>query len=72
MSLKPHPITCILPPHIVDHIVENGSDAQRDRALTTQRVSMQFRAQRVALAAQKPAPSIPMPAIAAVKNRVIY
>ncbi len=72
MASKPHPISCILPPHMLTHIIEQGSEAQQDRARSTRQQSTQFREQRVALAAQKPAPSIPMTTAIAVKNRVIY
>jgi Zn-dependent metalloprotease len=72
MASKPHPISCILPPHILNRIAEQGSDIQRERAQTTRQLSTQFREQRVALAAQGPAPSIPMAAVTAAKNRVVY
>ena len=72
MTLQPHPITCILPPHIINRIVEHGTNDQRIRALATQQMSTQFREQRVALAAQKPVPSIPVAALTAAKNRIVY
>lgn len=72
MALLPHPINCILPPHIVDRIAEHGSEAQKERARVTRQVSSQLREQRVALAAQKPAPAIPISPLVAAKNRVIY
>jgi Zn-dependent metalloprotease len=39
-------IYCILPPHMVDNIVKNGSPGQRDWMLQSLRVSEQFRGQR--------------------------
>jgi len=72
MASKPHPITCILPPYMLNRIIENGSDAQIGRAHATQQLSTQFREQRVALAVQKPTPPIPMSAAAVSKNRVVY
>jgi len=72
MASKPHPISCILPPHILTSIIEQGTEAQQDRARSTQQSSIQFREQRVALAAQTPTPAIPLTAAIAVKNRIIY
>ena len=72
MALKRHPVNCILPPHMVDRIVENGTDAQRERAQSTQQMSSQFREQRVALAAQTAAPQIPVAPLTPAKNRIVY
>ncbi len=72
MASKPHPISCILPPHILTSIIEQGTEAQQDRARTTRQFSVQFREQRVALAAQSPTPAIPMTTAIAVKNRIVY
>jgi len=45
-----HPITCIVPPHMLKHIAQKGSAKQRDIAMRTITVSEQFRGQRHALA----------------------
>jgi Zn-dependent metalloprotease len=45
-----HPITCIVPPHMLKKIAQNGSAKQRDIAMRTITVSEQFRGQRHALA----------------------
>jgi len=49
--MQHNPIFCILPPDMLKHISEKGSDQQREMALNTLHVSEQFRAQRQGLAA---------------------
>ncbi len=44
-----HSIFCILPPHILQEIIANGSDQQRDFAQRTLFTSEQFRGQRLAM-----------------------
>lgn len=44
-----HPIQCIVPPHMLQAIVNNGTSAQREWALTTLAVSEQLRGQRNAI-----------------------
>lgn len=41
-----HPITCILPPHMLKEIILNGTPAQRKFAMLTMAASEQFRGQR--------------------------
>jgi Zn-dependent metalloprotease len=43
-----NPIQCIVPPHILQNIAENGSDQQRAWAIGTLTQSEQFRGQRIA------------------------
>ena len=43
MSTHYHPIHCIIPPYMVDKIVENGQGSQVDRARQTLEVSQQIR-----------------------------
>ncbi len=43
MITRPHPLQCILPPHMVDAIIQRGTPEQRDWAIRTQRMTMQFR-----------------------------
>jgi len=45
-----HPISCILPPHMLKKIALNGTADQRDFAMRTITISEQFRGQRHALA----------------------
>lgn len=44
-----HSIFCILPPHMLQEIIANGSDQQRDFAQRTLFTSEQFRGQRLAM-----------------------
>ncbi len=43
-----HPILCIMPPHMLRNIAENGSLAQRASAMRTLQITAQFRGQRQA------------------------
>lgn len=43
-----HPIQCIVPPHMLQNIAENGSSKQREWAIATLAQSEQFRGQRTA------------------------
>lgn len=43
-----HPIQCIIPPHMLQEIAENGTDSQKQWAADTLTVSEQFRGQRIA------------------------
>ncbi len=45
-----HPMNCIVPPHMLEEIVINGSQSQRELAMITLRTSEQMRGQRRALA----------------------
>ncbi len=44
-----HPLSCILPPHILRNIVENGTLSQKTQAMRTLQITSQFRGQRQAL-----------------------
>jgi Zn-dependent metalloprotease len=68
-----HSILCILPPHMLDQIVQNGSDAQSDSATQTLAASQLIREKRrsIALATTR----IPLQervAAVAVKQRAVY
>ncbi|MBN2469939.1 MAG: M4 family metallopeptidase [Anaerolineae bacterium] len=41
-----HPIQCIIPPHMLQEIAENGTEKQKEWAIDTLTVSEQFRGQR--------------------------
>jgi Zn-dependent metalloprotease len=64
-----HPIHCIVPPHMVEKIIENGQQAQIERAMKTLNVSGQMRGLRQSLAeiAKKTRATA-----AGAKNRLIY
>ncbi len=70
MTSQPHPLQCIMPPHMLREIVERGSAAQRDWAIRTQRLSEQFRTQRQAFAGRTA--QIARAVQAAGKERVVY
>ncbi|MDF5719416.1 MAG: M4 family metallopeptidase [Rhizonema sp. PD37] len=44
------PICCVLPPHMLEHIAQNGNPSQRDWAFQTLEVSAQFRGRREVVA----------------------
>lgn len=68
MITRPHPLQCILPPHMVDAIIQRGTPEQRDWAIRTQRLTTQFRGERhAAMAAARIAR-----AVAGGKQRVVY
>jgi len=68
MITRPHPLQCILPPHMVDAIIQRGTPEQRDWAIRTQRITTQFRDERhTAMAAARIAR-----AVAGGKQRVVY
>lgn len=60
------PICCIVPPHISEHIVRNGNEAQREWAMQTLIVSEQFRGRREAVG------NISFIAPAGEKRRTVY
>lgn len=60
------PICCILPPHMTDQIVVNGSATQREWALQNLRASEQFRGRREAVG------GVQFMAPAGEKRRTIY
>lgn len=45
-----HPVNCIVPPHMLEEIATNGSQKQRELAISTLKASEQMRGQRRALA----------------------
>jgi Zn-dependent metalloprotease len=49
MTTRPHPIFCILPPHILRAIAQNGTDQQRNKALGTLASDSTFRTDRAVL-----------------------
>lgn len=64
-----HPFNCIVPPHLVEKIIENGQEKQIERAKQTLNVSGQMRGMRQSLAeiAKKSRATA-----AGDKNRMIY
>jgi len=49
-----HPIFCIIPPHILENIAENGSAQQREFAQNTLQATAHLRAQRQSMVADRP------------------
>ncbi len=64
-----HPITCIIPPHMLKEIIHNGTQAQREFAMQTMATSEQFRGQRHAT---RDFASVLSFAITPGKERIIY
>lgn len=64
-----HPLTCILPPHMLKEIIRNGSERQRAFALQTLQISAQFRGQRQAVRDLAGVLSL---AAAPGKQRIVY
>ncbi len=65
----PHdPINCIIPPHMVDKIIENGGKDQIERAVKTLNISDQIRSARQSV----PEAIKRTQAVAGQKNRLIY
>jgi Zn-dependent metalloprotease len=62
-----HAIQCIIPPHMVEEIEENGTPAQREKARETRFIAADLRAQRTEARAARAAPSA-QPG----KSRTIY
>jgi Zn-dependent metalloprotease len=62
-------LSCILPPHILEQIIANGTPQQRQKAVQTTRITTQFRLERVREAGQE---SRPRPAQAAGLQRNVY
>jgi Zn-dependent metalloprotease len=67
-----HSIFCILPPHILEAIMKNGSDAQRQLAEQTLRSASAMRTARAALDARLRALAPAAPTAAPRKKRVIF
>jgi Zn-dependent metalloprotease len=68
--MRPSPVNCFLPPHMLTNIIEVGTDQQRQKAILTVRQTNQFRSQRQALVGQ--APAGPTAEKGGVKQRLIY
>ena len=51
---RPHPLFCILPPHIIEAVAQRGTALQRLRALRTLTTDQTFRALRVSPRATVP------------------
>ncbi len=51
MTRPHHPLQCIVPPHMLQSIVENGNPEQREWARTTLALSERLRGQRIAITA---------------------
>jgi len=49
MHKHQHPVNCIVPPHMLEGIANNGTKAQRELAINTLKASEQMRGQRRAL-----------------------
>ncbi len=64
-----HPITCILPPHMLKAIIHNGTQAQREFAVLTMSTSERFRGQRHAT---RDFASVLSFALAPGKERIVY
>lgn len=64
-----HSIFCILPPHMLKEIINNGTDAQRNFAMRTMETTAQFRGQRQAM---RDFASVFSFALATGKERIIY
>lgn len=65
-----HPISCILPPYMLDQIAQNGTPEQRQKAELTATLTAQFRASRLEMAAR---PSVvPRAPAAAMRQRSVY
>ncbi len=63
-----NPIQCIVPPHMVDEIIENGTDQQKNKAQNNLNVSTNLRSLRVSFAESAARPD----AVTGQKNRKIY
>lgn len=65
-----HSIFCILPPHLLEQVAQNGSIAQRDMAVRTLSTSRLVRANRINLARASMRGTLSAPASG--KQRVVY
>lgn len=74
-TLYRNPIFCIVPPYVLDSIINSGTPQQRAAAVQTKAVDNTFRALRVATQAARFAPrrsAAPSPSIISAKRRTIY
>ena len=68
-----HSIFCILPPYMLDQIIQNGSSEQSDLAAQTLASSQAIREQRESIALTTTrTPSMQEETVAAVKQRAVY
>ena len=67
---KHFPVNCILPPHILKNIATKGTDAQKNLAIDTLKLSEQMRGQRKALA-DFPVAAFRV-AVVGGKERIVY
>ena len=67
-----HSVFCILPPHVLEAIMKNGSDDQRRMAEDTLRRAADMRTARAAVHARQRALAPVVPAAAPHKQRVIF
>jgi Zn-dependent metalloprotease len=72
VKLARHPIFCILPPHILRSVAQNGTEAQRAAALETLTTDATFRALRAAPVTLERGAGVGPAAAPAQKNRTIY
>lgn len=64
------PVNCIVPPHMLEEIAENGSPAQRDMAVKTLITSGEMRGRRLAMSDYIAATMLE--AVAGGKDRLVY
>lgn len=69
MSKQFNPINCILPPHMLQQIADQGTTQQRDKALQTIDTTAKLRGQRQAFSE---VPSMAPGAVAPAKQRMVY
>jgi Zn-dependent metalloprotease len=65
-----HSISCILPPYVLDHIENNGTPAQKERARETRNVTQEFRNRRLSLVGV--AAAVSFAATPGGKERAVY
>jgi Zn-dependent metalloprotease len=69
MISRPSPFCSILPPYLLQNIIDNGSEDQKKRAAQTLQITDQMRELRVALAGKA---EISLLAVVAGKQRIVY
>jgi Zn-dependent metalloprotease len=68
-----HPINCILPPHVLKEIAANGSESQKQSALSTINISSVLHAERLKMAEFRVEfASASLRAVAGGKERIVY
>jgi len=70
MSPSRHPVHCILPPYVLEHLAESSDEKMRKLAIEAISQSAQTRGFRTALAGMPAMSAIPSPA--GKKNRLVY